>query len=106
MKLSEKIRKSMDDAEAGLAISWPIDQWADEVAKLEARLEDEEGLKMQAVQEWNRVEAENATLKREMRKIYDSGQGMDNSMFDVHYYAEFAYFTARDALLADTQEPE
>ena len=36
MKLSEQIRKSMDDAEDGLAISWPIDQWADEVAQLEA----------------------------------------------------------------------
>ena len=36
MKLSERIRKSMDDAEEGLAISWPIDQWADEVEQLEA----------------------------------------------------------------------
>ena len=35
MKHSERIRKSMDDAEAGLAISWPIDQWADDFAQLE-----------------------------------------------------------------------
>ena len=33
--LSERMTKSMDDAEAGLSISWPIDEWATEVAKLE-----------------------------------------------------------------------
>ena len=36
MKLSERIRKSMDDAADGLPISWPIDQWGNEVAQLEA----------------------------------------------------------------------
>ena len=35
MKLSKQMRKSMDDADAGLPISWPIDHWANEVAKLE-----------------------------------------------------------------------
>ena len=38
LSLSKRIRKSMDDAEDGLAISWPIDKWADEVAQLEAEL--------------------------------------------------------------------
>ena len=33
--LSERMTKSMDDAEAGLSISWPIDEWATEVAKYE-----------------------------------------------------------------------
>ncbi len=39
MKLSEQIRKSMDDAEAGLPISWPIDHWANEAELLEAENE-------------------------------------------------------------------
>ena len=37
--LSERMTKSMDDAEAGLSISWPIDEWATEVAKLERALD-------------------------------------------------------------------
>ncbi len=55
MKLSERIRKSMDDAEAGLAISWPIDQWATEVAQLEA---------------------ENETLKRENEDLREFLRGV------------------------------
>ncbi len=58
MKLSDRVRKSMDDAVSGLAISWPIDQWADEVAK---------------------IEEENEALRAALRTVY---KGPDASAVD------------------------
>jgi len=63
MKLIEQIDAEYDKADAlSGRCDIPRDTllgWKNEVIQLKAKLEDEEGLKMQAVQEWNRVEAEN-----------------------------------------------
>ena len=68
MKLSERIRKSMDDAVSGLSISWPIDQWADEVALLEAKLAahlENEGDECPLCV----LEDENETLKKRIKAL-------------------------------------
>ena len=88
MKLSERMRLPDE--------MFPED-FADEVAKLEARLEDEEGLKMQAVQEWNRVEAETAALKRALHEL---------AQFDYRLGIDAMRKFAFDAIPADTQESE
>ena len=85
MKLSERIRMSMDDAEAGLTISWPIDEWADEVELLEDELKywkDAHSVLSEVT--YNR----NAALKRENKELEEA----------IEY--------ARKAILADTQESE
>ena len=68
MELIEQIDAEYDKADAlSGRCDIPRDTllgWKNEVVQLKAKLEDEEGLKMQAVQEWNRVEAENEALKK------------------------------------------
>ena len=74
MKLSDMLDEffsSYDGYDGDIVGSYRQAEWIKKAIQLEARLEDEEGLKMQAVQEWNRVEAENKALSVLLSDLVD-----------------------------------
>ena len=76
MKLSEQIRKSMDDAEAGLPISWPIDHWANEAELLEAK---KEALKRENGDLKRTVDAQQIWVEKYKEAVNDKDQELFES---------------------------